>query len=492
MPVRRPITGALLCLLAGCQTWTPAHAPPDEPLAAYSDSLRADAAPPLGLADAAGLSEDIGPAANPLREDPPEGIEAAAHLEALGSAAEAEPLPSGMPFDGPASLSLVEVEQLALANNPAVARAAAVVRAARGRWVQAGLPPNPTIGYRGEEIGAGGSAGMQGGFVGQEFITGGKLGLNRAVVAQEIRAAEQRLAAAQRSVLTDVRLTYYEALLAQRRLELTGELVEISQQAVEASRRLLEVGDIPRVGLLQTEVEAQSTLILRRRAENELDAAWRRLTSVTGLPQMQRTHLAGDLENMTIILDFQQQLARLLAESPETAEAVAEVARACWALERAYAEVVPDVSTQAAVLYNDGTGDTVAGVQVSLPLPLWNRNQGGIQEASQEVVAARRNVDRVELSLRERLAAAFRQYADARYQVGMYFGEILPKARETLDLVATGYEAGEVGYLDLLAAQRTYFQTTLAYIDALRDLWQATLQIEGMLLSGSLQEGGPP
>jgi cobalt-zinc-cadmium efflux system outer membrane protein len=391
-----------------------------------------------------------------------------------------------------ASLPLNELEQLALANNPAVARAAARVRALRGKWLQAGLPPNPTLGYRGEEMGEAGTAGMQGGFVAQEFITGGKLGLSRAVVSQEIRSAQQQLAAVERSVLTDVRLAYYDALIAQRRLALVSELVQISHQAVAASERLLEVGDIPRVGLLQTEVEANNTLILRRRAENEMDAAWRRLTSVVGLPEMQRTHLVGDLEGATRIMDFQELYARLVTESPETAEALAEVARACWALERAYAEVIPNVSTQAAVLYDNSSGDTVAGLQVSLPWPLWNRNQGAIQEASQQVVAARQNVARVELSLRERLTAAFQQYADARYQVGIYSGEILPKARETFDLVATGYEAGEVGYLDLLAAQRTYFQTTLSYIDALRDLWQATVRIDGMLLSDSLQGSDQP
>jgi cobalt-zinc-cadmium efflux system outer membrane protein len=105
----------------------------------------------------------------------------------------------------PAELSLHSLEQIALSNNPAIARAEARVRALRGKWVQAGLPPNPTAGYLATEMGNEGKAGQQGGYVGQDFITGGKLRLNRAVIAQEILRAEQVQAAMQLRVQTDVR-----------------------------------------------------------------------------------------------------------------------------------------------------------------------------------------------------------------------------------------------------------------------------------------------
>src|SRR5687767_13725701 len=79
----------------------------------------------------------------------------------------AEPIPLP-PIEGVATdnqLTLVEVEQLALAYHPAVREAAGQRRAAQGNWIQVGLRPNPEIGYSGEEIGNEGSAGMQGGFV---------------------------------------------------------------------------------------------------------------------------------------------------------------------------------------------------------------------------------------------------------------------------------------------------------------------------------------
>ena len=130
-----------------------------------------------------------------------------------------------------AELTLAELEQLAIANNPALAQAEARVRALRGRWVQVGLPPNPSAGYIASEIGDEGKAGQQGGYVGQEFVTGGKLRLNRAIVSQEIQQAEQQLAAMQLRVQTDVREAYYAALIAQRRVDLASELLRVSGEA---------------------------------------------------------------------------------------------------------------------------------------------------------------------------------------------------------------------------------------------------------------------
>ena len=140
------------------------------------------------------------------------------------------------------------------------------------------------------------------------------------------------------------------------------------------------------------------------------------------------------------------------------------------------------------VQLDDSTGDVVTSVQLGVALPIWNRNQGGIRQARAEVSAAQQNIERVELDLKNRLAGAFQAYADARIQVEGFSQEILPKARETLELVQNGYEQGEVGYLDFLAAQRTYSQTSLTYIEALRTLWQSSVRIEGLLLENSLED----
>jgi len=393
-----------------------------------------------------------------------------------------QPLP---PTNG---LTVEVLQQMAFGNSPAVSQASARVRALRGKWVQVGLAPNPTIGYVGGEIGNEGSAGQHGGLVRQDFITAQKLQRNRAIVAAEISRAEQQLAATQTRVRTDVRKRYYVSLLAQRRVELASELVRLSTEAVSASKSLYDAEEIPLAGLLQTEVQQQNAQVLQRTAQNGLARAWRRLSVVVGGPELSIQPLAGDVGQLPELLDWEEQLARLQSQSPEVAIAMANVERARRALSRASVEAVPNINAQLRAVYDDSTNDTFATVLLRLPVPLWNRNQGGIRQAQAEVTQALRNVERVELNLNQRLADSFRQYSDAHITATTYAADILPRAQRTFDLVQQGYTQGEVGYLDLLAAQRTYSQTNLSYLDALGMLWQSYVQIDGLLLDGSLEQ----
>ncbi|MAT73381.1 MAG: hypothetical protein CMJ58_28185 [Planctomycetaceae bacterium] len=396
------------------------------------------------------------------------------------SAAGVQPLPPT------GELTLEFVQQLALSNNPSIHQAAAQVAALRGKWLQAGLAPNPTAGYVASEIGGDGSAGQQGGYVGQQFITAHKLQRDRNIVAAEIAKAQQQLAAMQVRVRTDVRQAYYRALLAQRRVEVAGDLTAVAESAATASQQLYDAEEIPLAGLLQTEITQQNAMVALRTARNSHAQAWRELSAVVASDALPPQPLAGDISQLPATLDWQQQQMRILQSSPEVAAAMADVSRARRALNRACVEPIPDVSTQVSVQYDASSQDTIAGVQIGVPLPLWNRNQGGIRQAQAEISAAVRNVDRVEQQLSQRLAGAFRRYADALVTAQTYATEILPRSERTLALVRRGYDQGETGYLPLLAAQQTYFQANLAYLDALGEVWDNHIFIDGLLLDGSL------
>jgi len=457
------IVSCLLVPLVGCAVAS--QAPNSLPSLAEQASVTTEAAAPIKLVDYE--ETEAVPIPEPVTE--------------------AKPLAEDVPAPDPNSLTLEVLEQMALSNHPATAQAAARVRALRGKWCQVGLAPNPTIGYMGSEIGNEGQAGQQGAFAGQQFITAGKLSLNRAVVSAEIQQAEQVLAATQMRVQTDIRQKYYLSLVAQRRVEVAQELVRINAEAVDASKNLVEAEEIPIAGLLQTEVEHQNATIILATARNKQSAAWRKLSAVVGNTDLPPQPLVGDVTTLPNTQEWDAELARLTSSSPEVAAAMSGVSRARRALARACVEAVPDINTQLSVQYDDATTDTVTGIQVGLPLPLWNRNQGGIRQARAEISEANRNVRRIELSLKERLAETYQLNADAQTRARTYAQDILPRAERTLDLVQKGYRLGEVGYLDFLAAQRTYSQTSLAYVDALESIWQSWTQIEGLLLDDGLQ-----
>ena len=401
------------------------------------------------------------------------------------------PQPPGEP-QAAVGMTLPELEAMAERCNPTLAQAAARVQAARGQCLQVGLYPNPVVGYVGSEIGNEGRAGQQGGFIGQEVVTAGKLQLNRAVAGQEIRQAEYAWAAQRFRVLTDVRRAFYDVLVAQRTAELAEQLVGIGERGVKTAEELMKAKEAARADVLQARIEADSARILLEKARNRHTGAWRNLAAVVGDPTLQPTALSGSLQDGMALFTWEDTLNRLLAESPQLAGAQAGVARAQAALSRECAGRVPNLDLQAGVQYDNATQDTFATVQVGVPIPIYNRNQGNISKAQAELAAAQHEVRRVRLALEQRLAAVFEQYATAHQQVEKYTRDIMPNAQESLKLVSSGYRQGEFSYLMLLTAQRTYFQTNLAYLDALRDLRSATTSLEGNLLSDSLQGSEPP
>src|SRR5581483_5844340 len=199
-----------------------------------------------------------------------------------------------MPPQG-AALTLAALEEMAIANNPTLKQAEAEIRAAQGRKVQAGLYPNPTVGYLGEEIRGGASrGGEQGFFVQQEIVLGGKLGLSRNVVEHD----EQKL-----RVLNNVRLLFYQALAAQQLVELRRNLSKLATDAVETSHQLFNVGQADQPDVLQAEVEGEQTQLAVTIAEQNQARIWKSLAATVGKPDLPLTQLEGNLEDIPAITD---------------------------------------------------------------------------------------------------------------------------------------------------------------------------------------------
>lgn len=434
-----------------------------------------------------------------------EGWRAAAPLPAIMSAAPHEILPAPLP-DSPAtsessaatsSLTLAQLEELSTTRHPTLREAAYAVRAAEARALQAGFYPNPTFGYIGEEMGEGGRAGQQGGFVRQELVTAGKLGLRRALACQEAEQARWVWQVQCLRVRGDVRRHYYESLAAQRSVELNRRLTVIGEECVKAAASLYRAQEVSRIDELQARIELEAVQLRLHEAEQRRLAAWRQLASTLGAADLAPTTVEGDLEQLPAEIVWEAALTRLLQESPQLAEARAGVERARrrWAVE--CAARVPNLDVSADVRHNNETHYTTSSVELGVPLPMFHRNQGNIAAAQAEIAAADAAAQRLELSLQERLAAVYERYASALDSVRRYRESMLPKAKQSLDLVQAGYRQGELGYQTLLTAQRTHYQAQLTYLDSLRQLHLAASDIEHSLLQDSLaanvaREAGAP
>ena len=155
-------------------------------------------------------------------------------------------------------LSLDEIQDMALANNPTIVQAQAQISAAQGAALQAGLPPNPNIGYVAEQIGLNDTAGeLQGGYISQEFVRGNKLSLSRQKYCQRVQIARTNFLAQQTRVRNDVATRFYHALAAQRLVEIHQRLVDTAADNVQTHREMLNLGQLGEAEVLQAEVELQ-------------------------------------------------------------------------------------------------------------------------------------------------------------------------------------------------------------------------------------------
>ncbi len=415
--------------------------------------------------------------------------------------------PPAAPREGPAPakpsappLSLEELEQMALANNPTLRQASAEIRAASGRARQAGLWPNPTVGYMGEEIRGGRSrGGQQGFFIEQPIILGGKLGLSRKVFGQEKVQAEAESEEQRLRVINAVRLLYFRALAAQQTVELHQNLRRLAADAAETSHQLFNAGQADQPDVLQAEVELEQNELALIEARNRQQQVWQGLAAVVGKPQLPLTPLAGNLEENLPELDAEKLLDDLLQKSPAVKIAQAGVTRAELALSRARREPIPDLRLRAGLQQNreliEPTGRPV-GLQgfaeVGVQIPIFNRNQGNVEAAKADLERSQQELLRVALVLRERFAGFFRNYADARIAVARYRTAMLPRAEKAYQLYLARHREMGAAYPQVLIAQRTLFQLQTDYISALENLWTNSVALQGFLLTDGLEAPSRP
>ena len=385
------------------------------------------------------------------------------------------------------TVTLKDVEQLASKHNPALAIAAARIEIAQGHRAQAGLYPNPMVGYHGTQIGLADTVGAQGGFISQQIITGGKLDLDRRISGKTLSEAELILNSEESRVLTDVRVRFYHTLVAQRRRALTKELAQISDDLVTATKKLFQARQGTANAILQAQIKADQAHILSDNAENHVQETRRRLAAVVGVTINAIGALKGDLETKIPDLSWEASCTAVLSGNPELLAAQLRLERATLAIERAEKEPLPNLDVSFSMRHQNISSEEVANVQVGFPLPIFNKNEGNIRAARAELAAAAKEIERIQFELKDQLAGAYRKYIDAQQETKRYRTRMIPQAKESLGLVTKGYEMGQIDYPTLLIAHKTHIEVNLAYNDALRQLHEALAMIKGQLLTGSLK-----
>ena len=376
-------------------------------------------------------------------------------------------------------VSLADLEQVAKEQHPRLIATGEAVRAAEGRARQAGRPPNPNIGASSPQWA--GPQSQYNAFVSQDILTGGKLRLNSAAAGIEVEQLKLAQVRAFFEVLTGVRKQFYATLALQNRVAALRELQKITANSAKLSNDLLKAGEGARPDVLILEVEADKVEFALQNAETSLAAARRQLAIASGAPELQIDAVSGDLNVGLPQLDWLEIQEAVEQNNAELARADAEVRRSQILLDRAIVEPSPKFNVMGGYQRQVEPAQDQGLFQVTMTVPLWDKNRGGIQAARATYLQSHANFEQTRLLLDEQATDALMRYRVANQQVKKYEQEIMPRTMESLQLTQQLYEKGQADFLDLLAIQRTLQEVNLNHINAQESRAAAAADLGGLL-----------
>jgi cobalt-zinc-cadmium efflux system outer membrane protein len=392
-------------------------------------------------------------------------------------------------------MSVSDFLSLADANNPTLKQAAAIIRRSDAQEKQAGLYPNPSVGYQGEQI-RGGSygGGEQGAFISQTVVLGGKLGLRRNIYDQQKRSDVIAAEAQTYRVHGDVNKAFYSTLASQEMVLTRRRLLHVALDAVETVHQLANVGQADAPDILQTEVETEQAKVDYEVAQRAFLQNFKMLASLAGKPTLLPAPLNGALDQ-TPEINTADIVDTIAQDSPSVKLAQQEVGIADARISDAKRELIPDLQLKAGEQYNfEAVSENprkAAGPQsfatVGINLPVWNRNQGNIRAAEAQREVAQHGVQRTQLSLRQETDPLVQNYLSARFEADRYRTALIPRAQRAYELYLQKYQKMASAYPQVLVSQRTLFQLQISYIDALNSVWQNAIALQNFTLKGGLE-----
>jgi len=383
------------------------------------------------------------------------------------------------------ALTLRDAMGLSLIQSPDLASYAWEIRAAEARALQESLPPNPEAGIELENFGGSGAiSGFDGvettASLSQVFLLGGKLGRRTKVAALERDLASWDYEAKRIEVLVDTAQRFVDVLAAQHRVALAKEASSLAAQVHDAVSKRVDAGGASPTEKTRTGVLVSTSRIALGRAERALLAARHRLAGTWGSTTPAFESVTGQLEEVSQI-PTAQALTRLVNQNPQIARWAVEMSRRQAAIDLARSQGVPNVEVGAGWRYFNETDDTAFVAEFSLPLPIFDRNQGGVLEARYNLAKAQQERRSAEVQVKTTLAAVYQELAAVHSEATTLKGQVLPAARRGFNAIEKAYRQGKVGYLEVLDTQRTLIDVQAQYIDALAAYHRGVAEMEGLI-----------
>ena len=375
-------------------------------------------------------------------------------------------------------LSLAKAIELALEGNPEVAAAKRQREATEGQVLQGRSRPNPELAYSLEDTRS--KTRTQSWQLNLPVELGGKRAARTKAAEKSREQAQAQLAELQATVRANVAAAYFDVLTAQERLVLARDSAALAKSSTDTVSKRVAAGKVSPVEESKARVAEAGVRVELAQAASEQRNALSRLFALLGRIDAPYTVLEGKAENLPSVPSL-VDLQPLIASSPGVVLARIEVDRRKALTDLEQSKRVPDVTVSVGMQRSNETQRNVLLFGVSVPLPVFDRNQGNLLEALKLEDKARDELQAASVRLHSEVAQAQERLSTITAEVQSLQQDVLPGAKSAYDAATIGFENGKFNFLEVLDAQRTYFTAKSQYLKALGEAHRAAADIDRLL-----------
>lgn len=373
----------------------------------------------------------------------------------------------------------------ALKRNPSLAAGTSAVSAAEAKITQAGLLPNPELKLETENFGGSGEldgfyAAESTALVSQPILLGGKRRHRRSVAESERTLADRDLEAVRLDVTAAATAAFYQVLAAQQREALAEELLALAESFADTVQKRVDAGKVSPVEATRASIEVSRARIGLARAVRELEAARALLGASWGSSTADFGLAVGELPEPRNQLSF-EQLRQHLLKAPEITRFEDQIERERRVLELEKSLRIPDLTISVGPRRFEETGESAWVAGISLPIPIFDRNQGAWRAAEFELEQTLRDAEANRVDLEAELTSTLERLRAVTLEATTMSQEIVPAARSSFAATQAGYREGKLGFLDVLDAQRALFETRSLLLDSREEYAITRTELERLI-----------
>lgn len=381
-------------------------------------------------------------------------------------------------FEPSGSLTLQDALALTASRSRSLAAAVREVDAMQGGVIQAGVRPNPELGIDMEDTRR--DTRTTAGSVSIPIELGGKRAARVSAAERARGVAVADLASVRADLRAQTVAAFFNVLITQEQLKLAAATAEVAARGFDVASRRVAAGKVSPLEQTRASVERANADLEVRQSEFRLKSARQQLSSLWGNTQPTFTDVVGDLSVLPSRPPA-SELAQRLDDAPELVLGRAEIERRRAVVNLEKSRRYPDVRLTVGSQRNNELGKTQTLVGVSIPLPLFDRNQGNLYEALARADQAEDIYAATYIRLVSDLETASNQLEASRLGALTLETSVVPSAQEAYRAATLGFEAGKFGFLDVLDAQRTLFLARIRYIATLAESYQAAIALDRIL-----------